>query len=228
MQKTIRTAFINSLTIFPGYMVLGIGFGILLNDIGYGPIACIMASGLIYAGSMQYVMISLISTGASIIQTALMTLMVNIRHLFYGISMLNKYKNTEPYKPYLIFGLTDETFSIVVRDDLDEDIDKNNFYLYITLFDQVWWILGSMIGNILGNIIPFNTTGIDFSMTALFVVIVVSQWESNKDHVPAIVGLVETAVCLFVFGTQSFLIPSMIAISITLLAYNRVKEDKHE
>lgn len=228
MQKTIRTAFINSLTIFPGYMVLGIGFGILLNDIGYGPIACLMASGLIYAGSMQYVMISLISTGASIIQTALMTLMVNIRHLFYGVSMLNKYKDTEPYKPYLIFGLTDETFSIVVKDDLDEDIDKNKFYLFITLFDQIWWVLGSMIGNILGNIIPFNTTGIDFSMTALFVVIVVSQWEANKDHTPAIVGLVETAVCLFIFGTQSFLIPSMIAISATLLAYNRVKEGKHE
>ena len=228
MQKSVSKAFINSLTILPGYVVLGIGFGILLNDIGYGPLACLMSSGLIYAGSMQYVMISLISTGANIIQTALMTLMVNIRHLFYGISMLEKYRDTKPYKPYLIFGLTDETFSIVVKDDDDKDIDKNKFYFFVTLFDQLWWVLGSMIGNILGNIIPFNTTGIDFSMTALFVVIVVSQWESNKDHIPALVGLIESLACLLLFGPTDFLIPSMIVISLTLIAYNRKKEQKHE
>lgn len=215
------------MTVFPGYLVLGIGFGILLNDIGYGPFTCLMMSGLIYAGSMQYVMISLLSTGASIIQTALMTLMVNIRHLFYGISMLEKYKDTKPYRPYLIFGLTDETFSIVVR-DLEDDIDKKRYYFLVTLLDQIYWIIGSMIGNILGNIIPFDTTGIDFSMTALFVVIVVSQWESTDDHLPAIIGILESLICLFIFGSSSFLIPSMIAISVSLMIYRNFREVKHE
>lgn len=220
MSKTIKEAFIDSLTIFPGYLVLGIGFGILLFNIGGDWISCLMMSGLIYAGSMQYIMINLISSGASIITTFLMTLMVNIRHLFYGVSMIEKY-NQIKNNFYLIFGLTDETFSIVVSKEFKEDINKEKYYFFITLFDHCWWILGSMIGNLLGNIIPFDTTGIEFSMTALFVVICVNQYQSSKDHIPAFSGLIITFICLLLFGSTSFLIPSMVLITLFLLFYKK-------
>lgn len=224
MNKTFKEALIDSFTILPGYVVLGIGFGILLYNIGGGWLSCLMMSLLIYAGSMQYVMINLISSGATIITVALMTLMVNIRHLFYGVSMLSKYENVSN-KPYLIFGLTDETFSVVVSKK-DDDIDMNKYYFLLTLFNHIYWITGSMIGNLLGNIIPFDTTGIEFSMTALFVVIMVNQYKSSKDHIPAISGLFITFICLLLFGSNSFLIPSMIFITVFLIFYK--KGESHE
>lgn len=224
MNKTFKEALIDSFTILPGYVVLGIGFGILLYNIGGGRLSCLMMSLLIYAGSMQYVMINLISSGAAIITVALMTLMVNIRHLFYGVSMLSKYENVSN-KPYLIFGLTDETFSVVVSKK-DDDIDMNKYYFLLTLFNHIYWIAGSMIGNLLGNIIPFDTTGIEFSMTALFVVIMVNQYKSSKDHIPAISGLFITFICLLLFGSNSFLIPSMIFITVFLIFYK--KGESHE
>lgn len=224
MNKTFKEALIDSFTILPGYVVLGIGFGILLYNIGGGWLSCLMMSVLIYAGSMQYVMINLISSGTTIITVALMTLMVNIRHLFYGVSMLSKYENVSN-KPYLIFGLTDETFSVVVSKK-DDDIDMNKYYFLLTLFNHIYWITGSMIGNLLGNIIPFDTTGIEFSMTALFVVIMVNQYKSSKDHIPAISGLFITFICLLLFGSNSFLIPSMIFITVFLIFYK--KGESHE
>lgn len=224
MNKTFKEALIDSFTILPGYVVLGIGFGILLYNIGGGWLSCLMMSVLIYAGSMQYVMINLISSGATIITVALMTLMVNIRHLFYGVSMLSKYENVSN-KPYLIFGLTDETFSVAVSKK-DDDIDMNKYYFLLTLFNHIYWITGSMIGNLLGNIIPFDTTGIEFSMTALFVVIMVNQYKTSKDHIPAISGLLITFICLLIFGSNSFLIPSMIFITVFLIFYK--KGESHE
>ena len=174
-----------------------------------------MSTG-IYAGSMQFVTINLLSTGASIIATAIMTLMVNIRHLFYGITMLKEYSEAGWRKPYLIFSLTDETYSLICSPDLPDDINRKDYFFIVSLVNQLSWIAGSIIGSVLGNIIPFDTTGIDFAMTALFVIILVEQLEKSKQHLPTFTGFIISIFCLLLFGPNQFLIPSMILITIAL------------
>ena len=167
MRQTVRYSFRASLPVMAGYVVLGMGFGILFQSRGYCWWWSFLMSLTVYAGSMQYVAIDLISGGASLITTALMTLMVNIRHLFYGITMLDKYKETGAEKPYLIFALTDETFSLVCSPELPDEVDRRRYYLLVSLFNQFYWVAGSTLGGILGSTLPFDTQGIDFSMTAL-------------------------------------------------------------
>lgn len=154
-----------------GYIVLGLGFGVLLQSKGYGAGWALVMSGLIYAGSMQYVAIDLLAGGASLISAAIMTLMVNARHLFYGISMLERYKDTGAAKPYLIFALTDETYSVVCSGGVPEGVDRKKYYFWVSLLNQLYWIAGGVAGALLGSVLPFDTTGIDFSMTALFLVV---------------------------------------------------------
>lgn len=213
---TVKYAFKQSLPIMAGYLVLGMGFGVLLESKGYGILWAFAMSFAIYAGSMQYVTIDLLTSGASLIASALMTLMVNARHLFYGISMIDRYKNTHPYKPYLIFALTDETYSLVCSGKVPEGVDQNKYYFFVSLLNQGYWVIGSIIGNVIGSIFSFNSTGIDFSMTALFLVVFVEQWKSTKNHLSAIIGVSASIICLFIFGADSFIIPSMISITILL------------
>lgn len=215
-QRIIKTAFIKSLPVMAGYIVLGIGFGILLKKAGYGLIWAFLMSLTIYAGSMQYVAVSLLTSGASLLSVALTTLMVNARHLFYGISMVDKYKDAGARKPYLIFALTDETYSLLCGDDYPEGADPHWYSFFISLFDQCYWIVGSVLGSILGTVVTFNTAGIDFAMTALFVTVFVEQWLTTKNHLPAITGLLCSVGCLVIFGADNFLIPTMIAITIVL------------
>lgn len=212
-KKTIRYSFLASLPVMAGYLVLGMGFGILLHDKGYSVWWALLMSAAIYAGSMQYVGVELLASGASLISAALMTLMVNARHLFYGISMVDKYRDTGKKKPYLIFALTDETYSLVCDADLPGDIDRTSYYFLVSLMDQCYWVLGSVIGALLGSALDFNTEGIDFAMTALFVVIVVEQWEKTRQHIPALLGMAVSVVCLLIFGAANFLIPSMLCIT---------------
>ena len=224
-KKTISLAFKASLPVMAGYIVLGIGFGVLLADKGYNFIWAFLMSLTIYAGSMQYAAIDLISGGASLITTALMTLMINARHFFYGLSMLDKYKGVGKKKPYLIFALTDETYSLVVS-PAPEGCDEKNYYFFVSLFDQIYWITGSMLGGLLGPLLPFDSTGMDFAMTALFVVIFVEQWQSAKSHIPALLGLGITLLCLIVLGPTAFVIPSMVLITLALAALRPVLEVK--
>ena len=225
---TVKHAFKQSVPIMAGYIVLGMGFGVLLESKGYGVLWAIAMSVFIYAGSMQYVAINLITGGASLIATALMTLMVNARHLFYGISMLDKYKNTGKYKPYLIFALTDETYSLVCSGKIPEGVDRNKYYFLVSLFDQVYWLIGSVIGSVVGSVLNFNTAGIDFSMTALFLVVFVEQWKSTKDRASAITGVVVSVVCLLIFGAGNFVIPAMISITVILLLMRKFRKDSEE
>lgn len=211
-MKKIKTNFIKTIPVMAGYLVLGFGFGIVLQNHGYGVWWALLMSVLIYAGSMQFMAINLITAGAGVITVALTTLMVNARHLFYGVSMIDKYKDTKPYKPYIIFALTDETYSLVCNDDT---LDKKD-YFYISLFDQIYWITGSVLGALIGEVLPFDFAGVDFALTALFVSIVTDQWIQNKDHYPAIIGIVSSIVCLLVFGKDNFLIPSMVIITLSL------------
>lgn len=227
-MMTVKHAFKQSVPIMAGYIVLGMGFGVLLESKGYGVLWAIAMSVFIYAGSMQYVAINLITGGASLIATALMTLMVNARHLFYGISMLDKYKNTGKYKPYLIFALTDETYSLVCSGKIPEGVDRNKYYFLVSLFDQVYWVIGSVIGSVVGSVLNFNTVGIDFSMTALFLVVFVEQWKSTKDRASAITGVVVSVVCLLIFGAGNFVIPAMISITVILLLMRKFRKGSEE
>ena len=223
-KNLIKTAFIKSLPVMAGYVVLAIGFGILMKEAGYGLFWSFLMSFTVYAGSMQYVTVSLLSSGASLISAALTTLMVNARHLFYGVSMIDKYKDAGRKKPYLIFALTDETYSLLCGDDYPKGEDKHWYSFFVSLFNQCYWVIGSIIGSILGSLITFNTAGIDFSMTALFVTVFVEQWLTAKNHLPAITGLICSAACLMIFGPDGFLIPTMISITIVLLLCKNVMD----
>ena len=230
MKSLIKTVFIKTLPVMTGYIALGIGFGILLYSKGYGILWSALMGGLIYAGSMQYAAVNLITGGASLITTALTTLLVNARHLFYGISMIDKYKDAGAKKPYLIFALTDETYSLLCADDYPENCDKGKYQLLVSAFNHFYWVFGCVAGSLIGLAIPFNPAGIDFCMTALFVTIFVEQWLSAKQHLPAALGLVATTVCLLVFGVDTFLIPSMILISLSLIIFKKwiVKEGAND
>lgn len=226
-EMTKKYAFKQSLPVMAGYLVLGMGFGILLKTKGYGVAWAFFMSLFIYAGSMQYVTINLLAGGATVLSAALMTLMVNARHLFYGISMIERYKNTGAYKPYLIFGLTDETYSLVCSGNVPEGVDEKKYYFMLTFLNQCYWIIGSVVGSLIGNLITFNTAGIEFSMTALFLVVFVDQWKSVKNHAGAVVGVGISVACLLVFGAERFLIPTMIAITV-ILTILRKKLDEQE
>lgn len=223
-KKTIIYSIKSAIPVMTGYIVLSIGFGLLLSSKGYGWGWALLMSTCIYAGSMQFVTINLLTAGASLITTALMTLMVNIRHLFYGITMLKEYNEAGWRKPYIIFALSDETYSLVCSPDIPEDINRKDYYFLVSLADQLSWIVGTLIGSILGNIIPFNTNGIDFAMTALFAIIFIEQWEKTKQHLPALTGLVISVICLIIFGSSNFLIPSMIGITIALFIEKKTLE----
>ena len=220
MKRTVKSAFIATIPVLTGYLVLGFGFGIILKAAGYGVSLAFVMSLLIYAGSMQYVAVGLLSGGASLITAALTALMVNARHLFYGISMLEKYKGTGKRKPYLIFALTDETYSLLCNDKAEIPSEqRTNYYFFVSLFNQIYWIIGSVSGAVAGTLIKFNSQGIDFALTALFLTIFLEQWLTTKKHIPAIIGLSVSAVCLALFGSGNFLIPAMLIIALLLCLY---------
>ena len=224
-REILFKAFYRSIPVMTGYIVLGIGFGILLRNAGYGVLWAFSMSLLIYAGSMQYVGIGLISSGASVITTLLTTIMVNARHLFYSISMIDKYKDAGKYKPYMIFALTDETYSLLCEDESVPAENINQYRFLVSLFNQCYWVTGSILGSLLGAILPFSTAGIEFSMTALFIASFTEQWITAGDHLPALTGLVSTLLCLLLFGPDRFLIPAMLLIT-GLLTVFREREEK--
>ena len=216
-MKTVKAAFVKSLPVMAGYVILGIGFGILAWNGGYGLPWALAMSLLVYAGSMQYVGVGLLAGGASVLTVILTTVMVNARHLFYSISMFGHYKNSGRYKPYLIFALTDETYSLLCDGQVPEGMDPDRFRFLVSLFNHSYWVLGSVLGSLAGSVLPFSTAGIEFSMTALFIASFTEQWITAKDHLPALTGLVCTLLCLLVFGTEGFLIPAMVLITLLLL-----------
>jgi len=219
--KALKAAFPHTIPVFTGFTFLGIAYGILMNSKGYGFGWIVLMSFMAFAGSAQYVAINLLTSIFNPIYALLLTLMVNARHLFYGISMLDKYKGTGKFKPYLIFGLCDETFSIICSTNPPEGVNRNWFMFFITMLDHGYWVFGSALGGLLGYMVSFNTKGLDFVLTALFVVIFIGQWKTQKNHKPAVIGVVCSIICLVVFGQNNFIIPSMIAILAILTMFRK-------
>ena len=215
-KEILKKAFRSSLPVLGGYVLLGMGFGILLGSAGYGLPWAFFMSLFIFAGSMQYAIVPMMAGGASLLTVALSTLVINFRHIFYGLSMIDRYKGAGKKKPYLIYALTDETYSIVSTQSGMTREDYHSYCFWLSLMDHCYWVTGSVIGSLLGGVLPFDTKGVDFVLTALFIAILVQQWTENEDKRPAVIGLGATALCLAVFGAESFLIPSMILISAAL------------
>ena len=224
-SRVLKKAFTDTIPVLTGYLALGAGFGIILSTQGYDWFWAPIMAITMFAGSMQYVAVDLLVSGAGFITVALTTLMVNARHLFYGISLVEEYKNLGWEKYYLIFGLTDETYSLVCStSDSVAQKDRKLYYGLVTLMDHCYWITGCTVGAVLGHFITFNTEGIDFVLTALFISIVVDQWLGTKEHSPAITGFAASAACLLIFGADKFLIPAMLTIMAALLLMRRRAE----
>ncbi len=219
--KALKAAFPHTIPVMTGYLFLGAAFGILLNSKGYHFGWAILMSVFIYAGSMQFVAVNLLTMAFNPFNAFLITLMVNARHLFYGISMLKHFNGRRGLKPYLISGLTDETYSILCSTEPPDGIDKSWFMFFTTLLNQLYWVIASAIGGLLGSLFTFNTKGIDFVMTALFVVIFINQWKSQKEHFPAVIGVGVSILCLVLFGPDNFIIPSMAFIILALTIFRQ-------
>ena len=214
--RALKAAFPHTIPIFAGFWFLGMTYGIYMNVSGFSFWYPMLMSLTIFAGSVEFVAVNMLLGAFNPVQALAMTLMINARHLFYGISMLDKYKGTGWKKFYLIFGMCDESFSINYTAEIPEDVDKGWFMLFVNLLNQCYWVFGATLGGIFGSLIHFNTEGLGFVMTAMFVVIFMEQWFKDKSHTSAILGLFLSTLCLIVFGAEHFIIPAMLAILGTL------------
>lgn len=226
-KKALLEAFPHTIPILTSYIFLGAAYGIIMNSKGYGLIWSLLMSLFVYAGSVQYVAVAFLTSAFNPIYALFLTLMVNARYLFYGLCMINKLNDTGRLKPFIIYWLSDETFSIICAAEPKEGINKGYFMFFIALLNYTYWALGTAIGSLLGNMMSFNTKGLDFALTALFVVIFISQWKSQRNHSPAIIGVLSSIICVLIFGQNNFIIPSMIIILISLtIMRNKIEGDE--
>ena len=220
-MKALKAAFPHTIPIFAGFWFLGLAYGIYMNVSGFSFWYPMLMSLTIFGGSLEFVAVSMLLAPFAPLQTFVMTLMIQARHLFYGISMLDRFKGMGWKKYYLIFGMCDETFSINYTAQIPEDVDRGWFYFFVTLLNHFYWFSGATIGGLMGNLIHFNTEGLSFVMTAMFVVIFMEQWLKEKHHASARIGLAGSAGCLLIFGAESFMIPTMICILVMLTIFRK-------
>ncbi len=226
--KAFKAALPLTLPICIGFLFIGISYGFFMNSLGFSFVYPMLMSLLIFAGSMEFLTANLLIGIFDPLQAFFLTLMVNARHIFYGVSMLEKYRGTGWKKFYLIFGMCDESFSINCSVDPPEGVDKGWFMFFVTLLNHIYWVVGATLGGLLGYVITFNTKGIEFVMTALFVVIFVEQWSSTPNHRPALIGVFAAFICLMIFGGQNFMLPAMLAIVICFLITRQLEKQKGE
>lgn len=224
-RGSIGFAFRQSVPVMLGYIFLGIAFGLLLQDAGYHFGWALLSSVVIYAGSMQFVLVSLLTGGASLFYAAVMTLFINGRHIFYGLSFVEKYKKMGVACPYMVFSLTDETYSLLCSIKVPEGMEENKVFFWISFLDHCYWVIGSVMGALAGSRIGFDSTGIDFSMTALFIVIVVEQWQEQKSHFAALLGAVCGVSWLLILGPDRFILPALCSCVIVLLVVQGQAKD---
>lgn len=221
LVQAARCAFPYTIPIFAGFWFIGLTYGIYMNVSGFSFVYPMLMSLTIFGGSLEFVAVQMLLSAFAPLQTLIMSLMIQARHLFYGISMLDKFKNMGIKKAYLIFGMCDETFSINYSANIPEEIDYGWFMFFVTLFNHFYWFFGATIGGLLGNLISFNTDGLDFVMTAMFVVIFLEQWLKEKKHYTALIGVFASTACLLIFGADSFMIPTMVCILCSLTIFRK-------
>ena len=227
-KTALRAAFPHTVPVLTGYLVLGMAYGILMQTKGYGPLWSGLMSAIAFCGSMQYAAITLLTTVFDPIQAFFLSLMVNARHLFYGVSMLKKYAGLGSLRPFLIWWLTDETFSVLCTVEVPDGVERGPFYFWVSFLNYCYWVGGTLAGGLFGSFLTFNTTGIDFALTALFITVFVDQWRATKDHLPALIGLGASVLCLVIFGAEDFLIPAMTVIALALTLMHKKGGAKHE
>ncbi|WP_206460581.1 AzlC family ABC transporter permease [Anaerovorax sp. IOR16] len=215
--KAFTLAFPSTIPVLTGFLVLGMAYGVLMQTKGYGLIWSVLMSAIAFCGSMQFVAITLLTIAFNPMQAFTLSLMVNARHLFYGISMLEKYKGLGKARAFLIYVLCDETFSISSSVTIPDGINRKYFYLSISLLNYIYWVLGTFLGSVAGKYVHFNTTGLDFVLTSLFVVLFLEQWKTPNNRLSAMIGIIGTLISLFLFGQNHLVIPAMIIILVTLL-----------
>ena len=226
-RKSLAAAFPHTVPVLMGYLSIGIVFGWMMAAIGYNAVWSFFMSLTIYAGSGQYLGVDLLATMAPLADVAFLTLVINFRHLVYGLSLLQKFKGMGVRKLYMIASLTDETYALLAGVEAPEGVDEKDFYFSIAVLDHLYWIGGSVIGAVAGSLITINTEGIDFAMTALFVVIAVDQWKAYKKHLPALLGAVVTLISLTLVGADNMLLPALaVIVGALLLLRDRLDESQ--
>ncbi len=227
-KNDAKKAFSATIPVLMGYLALGFGFGVLLSTEGFSALWAFFMSVTMFGGSMQYAAVDFLADAIGLFEAAVMTLIINARHLFYGISLVDKYKGAGLKKIYMIHALTDETYSLVSSDHIAKGVEnKQLYYFLVSLFDHCYWILGCTLGAVFGTNVTFNSEGIDFVLTALFLTIFVEQWLSSKDHASAIIGVVCAVTCTAVFH-ENMLIPSMVLILISLTMLRFVRREEYD
>lgn len=231
-KEAIVKAFPYTIPVLTGYLFIGGAFGVMFADQGYNILWAILMSVVVYAGSGQYLAVNFFVPGFSLVQAAFLTIMVNIRHVFYGLSLVERYNRFGKKRWYMIFGMTDETYSLICTTNIPEGVDEEKFLFSITLLDQLYWILGTIIGSFLATAIGFSSEGVEFAMTALFIVMFIELWYRRTNRPAELIGLAVSFVCLLIFGANNFVLPTMILIIAILMLYRKrmegvmeVKED---
>ena len=225
-KTDLKAAFRTSSPIMVTFIVLGIGYGLLMQKSGYGPLWSLASGLIIFSGTVQFVSVSMLG-GGSVIMAAITALMVAARHIFFSISMIGRYSSEGRRKWYLFYALCDETYAMLSRNETPEGVDLSAYRLLVTVFDQGSWLLGSFLGGWIGTLLNFDSTGIDFAMTALFVTVFIDQWKSAENHIPAVLGVAATLACRLIFGRELFLIPAMVII-IAVLTVMRGRIEQKE
>jgi 4-azaleucine resistance transporter AzlC len=229
MSKNLKFAFRQTIPVLMGYLFIGVAFGLMLSDIGYHFLWAGFISIVVYAGSMQYLMVTLLSGGASLLFVLMMTLFVNGRHVFYGISMIEKFRDMGKRYPYMIFSLTDETYSLLGRTQVPATLDEQKVLFQISMLNHSYWVIGSLLGGLVGQLGAFNSTGIEFSMTAIFLAIVVEQWGEKKNRIPILIGIGCSLCFLLILGAEQFILPSLsLTVLIILLFGNKMRKGGEE
>lgn len=226
-KKAFQAAFPYTIPIFAGFWFLALAYGIYMNANGFPFVCPMLMSLLIYGGSLEFVAVEMLLSSFAPMQVFIMTLLIQARHIFYGISMLDRFKGMGWKKFYLIFGMCDETFSVNYTADIPEDVDRGWFMFFVTLLNQLYWVSGATVGGLVGSLLKFDTTGISFVMTAMFVVIFLEQWLKEDNHISSLVGVAAALVCRICFGADSFMLPTM-AVIVLLLAASRKRLEAME
>ena len=224
--RAFKAAFPHTVPILAGFLFVGLAYGMYMNAEGFPFWYPMLMALLIFGGSLEFIAASMLLTPFAPVQTLIVAFMVQARHLFYGISMLKKYRGVGKKKWYMIFGLCDETFAINYSAEIPEGVDKGWFMFAVTVLNHSYWVTGALLGGLLGAVVPFSTEGIEFVMTALFIVIFIDQWRKEKRHISALVGILASVACLLIFGADSFLIPTMLAIVLLLTVFRKPLEKR--